>query len=67
MFGNKHTYCKVKFDDEKTYWYRTNDYGFRAGMKVIVPVTNFNILHDQLNLSDGKQSHREKQTPDDNN
>ena len=40
MFGNKHTYCKVKFDDEKTYWYRTNDYGFRAGMKVIVPVTN---------------------------
>ena len=40
MFGNKHTYCKVKFDDEKTYWYRTNDYGFKAGMKVIVPVTN---------------------------
>ena len=40
MFGDKHTYCKVKFDDEKTYWYRTNDYGFRAGMKVIVPVTN---------------------------
>ena len=40
MFGNKHTYCKVKFGDEKTYWYRTNDYGFRAGMKVIVPVTN---------------------------
>ena len=39
MFGNKHTYCKVKFDDEKTYWYRTNDYGFMAGMKVIVPVT----------------------------
>lgn len=27
----------------------------------------FNILHDQLNLSDGKQSYREKQTPDDNN
>ena len=40
MFGNKHTYCKVKFDDEKTYLYRTNDYGFRAGMKVIVPVGN---------------------------
>lgn len=40
MFGNKHTYCSVKFDDEKTYWYRTNSYGFRAGMKVIVPVSN---------------------------
>ena len=40
MFGSKHTYCKVKFDDERTYWYRTNRYGFRAGMKVIVPVKN---------------------------
>lgn len=40
MFGNKHTYCSVRFDDEKTYWYRTNSYGFRAGMKVIVPVSN---------------------------
>lgn len=40
MFGNKHTYCKVKFDDEKTYWYRTNNYGFRAGMQVIVPVSS---------------------------
>ena len=35
MFGNKHTYCSVRFDDEKTYWYRTNAYGFRAGMNVI--------------------------------
>ena len=40
MFGNKHNYCKVTFDGKKTYWYRTNDRSFHAGMKVIVPVTN---------------------------
>lgn len=40
MFGNKHTYCKIRFNDEKTYWYRTNEYGYRAGMRVIVPVTD---------------------------
>ncbi len=36
----KHTYCRVRFDDENTYWYRTNEYGFKAGMKVIVPISN---------------------------
>ena len=40
MFGDKYIYCKVKFDNERTYWYRTNVYGYRAGMKVVVPVTS---------------------------
>ena len=40
MFRNKYVYCLIKFDDEKTYWYRTNERGYRSGMKVIVPVTN---------------------------
>ena len=39
MFG-KHIYCSVRFDDEKTYWYRTNEHGYKTGMKVIVPVSN---------------------------
>ena len=40
MFESKHMYCSVRFDDERAYWYRTNSYGFRAGMKVIVPVSD---------------------------
>ena len=40
MFENKHTCCSVRIVDEKAYRYRTNFYGFRAGMKVIVPVSN---------------------------
>ena len=39
MFGKMFIYCSVKFDDEKTYWYRTNERGYRTGMKVIVPVS----------------------------
>lgn len=36
----KHIYCSVRFDDEKKYWYRTNERGYKTGMKVIVPVSN---------------------------
>ena len=41
MFLKKRlTYCSVSFGDDRSYWYRTNEYGFRAGDKVIVPVSN---------------------------
>lgn len=40
MFSKKYIYCSIRFDDEKTYWYRTNEHGYHAGDKVIVPVSN---------------------------
>lgn len=40
MFRKTFIYCRVQFDDEKTYWYRTNEHGYKSGMKVIVPVSN---------------------------
>lgn len=45
FFKRKYTYCLVRFDDERTYWYRSNNkcYYFDIGMKVIVPVTNNGI------------------------
>ena len=43
MFRKTFTYCRVQFDDEKTYWYRTNGHGYKAGMKVIVPVSSNGI------------------------
>lgn len=40
LFGKKYYYYAVRFDTEKTYWYRASSGGFRLGTKVIVPVTN---------------------------
>jgi len=40
MFRKKIIYCRVQFDDEKTYWYRTNEHGYKPNMKVIVPVSS---------------------------
>ena len=38
-----YTYCSVYFGSDRTYWYRTNERGYTAGMKVIVPVRNNGI------------------------
>ena len=40
MFGTKYIYCAVRFDSERTYWYRTNERGLCEGMKVIVPISD---------------------------
>ncbi len=40
LFAHKYIYCSVTFDGQKSYWYRTNDRGYRVGNKVIVPVHN---------------------------
>ena len=40
MFRKTFIYCRVQFDDEKTYWYRTNEHGYKPKMKVIVPVSS---------------------------
>ena len=40
LFGKKYHYYLVKFDTDKSYWYRSNDSGYRTGMKVIVPISN---------------------------
>ena len=40
MFEKRYFYYLVKFEDEKTYWYRSNQMSYKSGMKVIVPVSN---------------------------
>ena len=41
MFLEKsYHYYLVKFDDEKTYWYRSQSSAYRVGAKVIVPISN---------------------------
>ena len=40
MFEKRYFYYLVKFEDEKTYWYRSNQPNYKSGMKVIVPVSN---------------------------
>ena len=40
MFEKRYFYYLVKFEDEKTYWYRSNQLNYKSGMKVIVPVSN---------------------------
>ncbi len=35
---HKYIYCSVKFDTEKSYYYRTDERGYHVGSKVIVPV-----------------------------
>lgn len=40
LFPKRYNYYLVKFDDEKTYWYRSGSVGYRVGKKVIVPISN---------------------------
>ena len=40
MFEKRYFYYLVKFEDEKTYWYRSNQLSYKSGMKVFVPVSN---------------------------
>ena len=40
LFEKRYNYYLVKFDDEKTYWYRSGSVGYQAGKKVIVPISN---------------------------
>ncbi len=40
MFKKRYFYYLVRFDDEKTYWYRSNERGYKPNMKAIVPVSN---------------------------
>lgn len=40
MFEKRYFYYLVRFEDEKTYWYRSNQLSYKSGMKVIVPVSN---------------------------
>lgn len=40
IFEKRYNYYLVKFDDDKTYWYRSNSAFHRVGTKVIVPVSN---------------------------
>ena len=40
LFEKRYNYYLVKFDDEKTYWYRSNSAFHRVGAKVIVPISN---------------------------
>ena len=38
---HKYIYCSVKFDTEKSYYYRTDERGYHIGSKVIVLIENF--------------------------
>ena len=40
MFEKRYYYYLVRFDDEKTYWYRANERSYKPNMKVIVPVSS---------------------------
>lgn len=40
LFEKKYNYYLVKFDDERTYWYRSLSAFHRLGTKVIVPISN---------------------------
>lgn len=40
MFGSSYTYCKVSFDSDAQYYYRTDRGGIKVGDRVIVPVSN---------------------------
>lgn len=42
-FEKRYNYYLVKFEGEKTYWYRSPYGYFRTGQKVIVPVTDNGI------------------------
>ena len=39
MFEKRYFYYLVKFEDEKTYWYRSNQLSYKSGMKVVVPIS----------------------------
>lgn len=43
MLFEKLYYYQVKFDNEKTYWYRSSSPGYRNNTKVIVPVSDYGI------------------------
>ena len=40
MFEKKYRYYLMQFDNGKTAWYRSNEGGYKVGVKVIVPITN---------------------------
>ena len=40
MFEKKYHYYLVRFDNGTTAWYRSDESGYKVGVKVIVPTTN---------------------------
>lgn len=61
LFEKKYSYYMIKFDDEKTYWYRSNSAFHRIGAKVIVPISNNGKW--KIGTIVGKQQFKVKEVP----
>ena len=61
LFEKRYNYYLVKFDDEKTYWYRSNSAFHRVGSKVIVPISNNGKW--KIGTIAGKQQFKAKDVP----
>ena len=61
LFEKRYNYYLVKFDDEKTYWYRSNSAFHRIGTKVIVPISNNGKW--KIGTIAGKQQFKAKDVP----
>ena len=61
LFEKRYNYYLVKFDDEKTYWYRSNSAFHRVGSKVIVPISNNGKW--KIGTIAGKQQFKAKEVP----
>lgn len=61
LFEKRYNYYLVKFDDEKTYWYRSNSAFHCIGSKVIVPISNNGKW--KIGTIAGKQQFKAKEVP----
>lgn len=61
FFEKRYNYYLVKFDDEKTYWYRSPSASYRIGTKVIVPISNNGKW--KIGSVAGKQQFKAKEVP----
>ena len=61
VFEKKYRYYLVQFDNGRTAWYRSDEGGYKAGMKVIVPITD-NGMWDIALIAEAKRF-AQKQLP----